>query len=109
MLKFLFALVLFTVIVITLLKYVRKDSETFVDDEPQDEVESEEFPPLNETVQVPPQEEVVKKEYFNLNGEPYEVFTSEGGSKYIIRLRTRDNSPYKDYLNISEREKIFMA
>lgn len=107
MLKFLFALVLFAVIVITLLKYVRKDSEEFVDDEPQNEEGIQEFPTLNETVQVPPQEEVVKKEYFDLNGEPYEVFTSEGGSKYILRLRTRDNSPYKDYLSEKEKELIY--
>lgn len=108
MLKFIFAVVLFAVIVITLLKYVRKDSETFVD-EPQDEVETQEFPPLDETVQVPPQEEVVKKECFSLNGETYEVFTSEGGSKYIIRLRVRDNRPYRQYLDASEKEKTFMA
>lgn len=72
------------------------------------EPKEDKFPPLEETI-VTPEKEVVPqgKLYFNLNGEPYEVFTSESGAKYILRKRVRDGSTYKVYLNASNREKCY--
>ena len=109
MFKLIVAIILLAVVIYTMVKYVRTDSERLEDIEgPQNETETPEFQSLNETVQLPPQGEVEKtKLYFNLNGVPYEVFTSPNGSKYILRKRVRDGSTYKDYLSEEEKKLCY--
>lgn len=84
-----------------------------------DEVERQpfNFPSLDETVSVP-QEDVVqptetpKKLYFNLNGEPKEVFSSEehkSDALYIWRNKVRNGEPYKQYLSKEQKEQCYYA
>jgi hypothetical protein len=60
---------------------------------------------LDETVTVPKEQQTLKP-FINVRGVTYEVHTSEKGSMYYVRYRTRDNRPYKIYLNEEQKEEI---
>ena len=118
MFKFILAIIVLIVIVYNIIKHAKKAQAEMQEPDVQQETPEEKpveehFPHLDETVVVPPQEECIgedipkQKEYYDLHGEPYEVFTTENGAKYIIRKTITTGREYRDYLNEKERRLCY--
>lgn len=98
--------IVITVVIATVLwlaKQARKIAE------PQES--QQEFPSLAETVKLPPQEvEEQKVLWYNLNGTPYRVYTSQthrSSAMYIERKKVRNNDIYRHYLTEEQKKQCY--
>ena len=94
-------------IVLAVMAWIAKQAKKIAD--PQES--QQEFPSLAETVKLPPQEvEEQKVLWYNLNGIPYRVYTSQthrSSAMYIERRKVRNNSLYRQYLTEEQKKQCY--
>ena len=94
-------------IILAVMAWIAKQAHMIA--EPQES--QQEFPSLAETVKLPPQEvEEQKVLWYNLNGTPYRVYTSQkhrSSAMYIERKKVRNNDIYRHYLTEEQKKQCY--